>query len=83
MAVVLKGPKFCFNCNSGLACRCDMSDTTKALLEKARKHVMTAKESYEQRVSFIWGQMKPESPVTREEIKQYLATVGIHDPEAT
>lgn len=58
-----------------------MNDILKALLAKANKGVLTPREEYERRVSFIWGScILAES---REQIKKYLAEVGIHDPEAT
>lgn len=58
-------------------------ETLAALIEKARNHVMTPLEIYEQRVSWIYGQLGPESEVTREEIEHNLASMGYARPEAS
>jgi hypothetical protein len=41
---------------------------------------MTAKEAYDQRVSFIYGQLPEESTTTIEQIKEHLAEQGMVDP---
>lgn len=51
-----------------------------ALLENARRHKMSPKEAYEQRVSWIFGQFNPDTGVTKEQIRARLAEEGIVDP---
>lgn len=53
-----------------------------AKIEKARTHVMTAQERYEQMVSFIWGMQKLSRPgYSHEQIKVMLAAHGVTDPK--
>lgn len=60
----------------------DGVDRLDDLIEKARHHKMSAKEVYEQRVSFIWGMQKLSEPgYTVEEIKAMLAERGYVDPD--
>lgn len=54
-----------------------MDQDFRKLLEQARDHVMTPKEMYEQRVSWIIGQ----TDVNREEAVEALAKQGMIDPE--
>ena len=50
-------------------------------LERARTHVMTPKEAYEQKVSWIYGMQKLSTPgMTIEQIKEHLARQGVFDP---
>lgn len=55
------------------------------LLEKARTHVMTPKEIYEQKVSWLIGMTgKLSDPMpTREQVVKALEVMGIVDPEPT
>lgn len=57
-----------------------VSPELSALLENARKHKMSPKEVYEQRVSWIYGQLNPDTGLTKEQIKARLAEEGIVDP---
>lgn len=52
-----------------------MSLELEAALERARHHVMTPQELFEQRVSFVYGQQDYDSPNprTKDEIRQMLA----------
>jgi len=52
-----------------------------AMLEKAKLHKITPKEAYEQKVSFVYGQLMDCNPsITKEEIKRHLAEMGCVDP---
>lgn len=52
------------------------------LLAKAKLRIMTPKEAYDQKVSWIYGQLMECNPnVTVEEIKRHLAEMGVVDPE--
>ena len=42
------------------------------LLKTARSHKMTSEERFEQRVSWVYGQLPEESTTTKEEIRQRL-----------
>lgn len=42
------------------------------LLKKARSHKMTPEERFEQRVSWVYGQLPKESTVTKEEVRKRL-----------
>lgn len=57
-----------------------MSPDLAALLEKARSHVMTPKEVFEQRVSWIWGQLPDGSKVSVNDIRAELERGGVVDP---
>lgn len=52
------------------------------LLDQARKVHPTPLDVYEQRVSFIYGQLGPKSNVTREQIVENLRLMGIVRPES-
>lgn len=54
-----------------------------AMLDKARLHVMTPKERYEQKVSWLQGMSgKLADPMpSREQIVKALAEMGVMDPE--
>ena len=54
-----------------------MSPELTAALERAKNHVMTPAEIFEQRVSFVFGQQDYDSPVqrTKDEIRQSLAAI--------
>jgi hypothetical protein len=41
-------------------------------LERASAHVMTAEELFEQRVSFVFSCMKPQSGVTKDRVREML-----------
>lgn len=58
-----------------------LDDRLATLLEKARKHVMTPLEIYEQRVSWIYGELGLQGrEVTREYVEQVLLNNGISKP---
>lgn len=62
----------------------NMSDCAlEHLLKKAREHQMTPKEKYEQRVSFVYGQLafNPKRTITKEDVRRILAEQGVVDPE--
>lgn len=42
------------------------------LIEKARYHVMTPREKWQQRVSFVFGNMPFGSTVTREQVEAQI-----------
>ena len=44
-----------------------------ALLAKARDHVMMPDEIFEQRVSFVWGQLPAGSTRTKDQVRASLA----------
>ena len=51
----------------------EMSDRLKQALERARNHVMTPEEKFEQRVSFVYGQQDHDKPgLSKEEIREIL-----------
>lgn len=59
-----------------------MKEELRQLLEKAAKHIMTPKEIYEQKVSWIYGQLIDVQPeITKEEIKDQLKKLGVVDPD--
>lgn len=51
-----------------------MSPELEAALARARKHVMTPEERFEQRVSFVFGQQDYDdpNPRTKDQIRQRL-----------
>lgn len=53
------------------------------LLKKASEHQMTPKEKYEQRISFVYGQLAfdPKRKITKEGVRRTLAEQGVIDPE--
>ena len=55
--------------------------TLTALLQKAAKHIMTPEEVFEQRVSFVYGQLMDAQPnLTKDHVRATLrATMG-RDP---
>ena len=59
-----------------------MSPGLEAALERARNHVMTPEERFEQRVSFVYGQQDYDNPhsLTKEQIRQMLAESTGHPP---
>lgn len=57
-----------------------MDKQLRALLDAAKTHVMTPKEAYDQRVSWIWGNLPDESTITVEQIKEQLVRQGIVEP---
>lgn len=72
---------FC-NCIGGNPCPCQRSARDiAALLAKARTHVMTPKEIYEQKVSWIFGMLPFDSKTTEAEVREHLAEMGVVDPE--
>lgn len=48
-----------------------------ALIERARNHVMTPAERFEQRVSFVYGQQDYDSlhKRTKDQVRAHLATI--------
>lgn len=54
-------------------------------IEKARHYVMTPKDVYEQRLSWIWGEINmnrsDDDLVSKDQIKALLAKQGIVDPQ--
>ena len=44
----------------------------KALIERARDYVMTPEEVFEQRVSFVYGQLGEKNKLTKQEVADYL-----------
>jgi len=42
------------------------------LIEEARNHVMTPREKWQQRVSFVYGNMPFSSTVTREQVEAQI-----------
>lgn len=48
-----------------------MSPELEAAIERAKNHVMTPEEVFEQRVSFVWGMGKGDR--TKDEIREMLA----------
>jgi hypothetical protein len=52
---------------------CETSEKLKALVEKARTHVMTPAERFEQRVSLIYG-LSDGNTFTKNEIREKLIT---------
>ena len=48
-----------------------------ALIERARQHKMTPQEVFDQRVSFVWGQMRGD--VTKEWVRARLSGEGWDD----
>lgn len=60
-------------------CDRQLSDkgSLQALLDKARSHVMTPEEIFEQKVSFIWGMQSMSSPgYSQEQIREMLIADG-------
>jgi SpoU rRNA methylase family enzyme len=54
--------------------------TDQALLKKlgaVSTHKLTPQEMLEQRVSFVYGSLKPESSMTRERVRQMLLERGV------
>lgn len=50
-----------------------MTPELKKALEKARSHVMTPEEKFEQRVSFVYGQQDHDKPgKSKDEIRQMI-----------
>ena len=48
-----------------------MNEELTELLKKAKDHVMTPREKWDQRVSFVYGQLMDCAPhITREDIKR-------------
>lgn len=58
-----------------------MSPEVKKLIDQAMSHQITPKEAYEQRVSFVYGNLNPKSRITREKVKKVLAEQGYVDPD--
>lgn len=59
-----------------------MDPELQALLDKAKGHVMTPKEQYEQMISFVYGMQKLSAPgLTHDEIKAMLELHGVYDPD--
>lgn len=52
------------------------SPTLAELVESIRGRVMTPYERFEQRVSFVYGQMSHNSRMTKDEVRQHL--IAIH-----
>ena len=57
-----------------------MSPELELAIERARKHVMTPQEKFEQRVSFVYGQQDHDNPNPRskDEIRQMLIDMHGH-----
>lgn len=51
-----------------------LSERLEELVEKARNHVMTPEERFEQRVSFVYGQMN--GSMTKDEVRQSLINLN-------
>lgn len=45
------------------------------LLLASKDYVMTTEEAFEQRVSFVYGQLPDESPLTKEQVREYLKSI--------
>lgn len=52
---------------------CETSEKLKALVEKARNHVMTPEERFEQRVSLVYG-LSDGKTFTKNEIREKLVS---------
>lgn len=44
-----------------------------ALVEQAKKHVMTPAEKFEQRVSFVWSGLSSRSGLSKDDVRRMLA----------
>lgn len=59
-----------------------MSETSEQLLDRlieaARQHKMTPAEHFEQRVSFVWGQMN--GAMTKDEVREKLREMHGYAP---
>ena len=54
-----------------------MSPELTALIEQAKAHVMTPEERKAQRLSFVYGMMPFDSPLSRDEVKNLLEDQGL------
>lgn len=43
-----------------------------ALLEQAKHHKLTPNELFEQRVSFVYGQLGPDNKLTKDEVRSII-----------
>lgn len=50
-----------------------MDAELKALIERAKKHVVTDEEAHKQRVSYVLGNMPSKSKATADDVEQALA----------
>lgn len=50
-----------------------MTPELQAALDRARLHVMTPEETFEQRVSFVYGGMSNDGTLTKDDIRAMLA----------
>jgi hypothetical protein len=50
-----------------------MSPELTALLERAKSHVMTPRERFEQRASFVWGMLSHDDKRTKDDVRRWLA----------
>lgn len=57
--------------------KCGMSQELRDALDRIKGHVMTPREKFEQRVSFVYGQQDWSSPVqkSKDEIRQHLIEI--------
>ena len=53
-----------------------MSANLEQTLDKVRAHVMSENEILEQKISFAWGQMKPEDKQTKEEVRNFITSMN-------
>ncbi len=57
----------------------EVSEELKRLLEAAKGHVMTPGEKYDQRISWVYGQLAIDNPsITREQVEQ--AALELYGP---
>ena len=52
----------------------DNRETLEALIERAKKHIMSPEEKFEQRVSFVFGQQDYDNPnqLTKDQVRAML-----------
>lgn len=84
MGQIIFGPRPQFDWPTGAAPQLPNGEILKDLLAKAATHVMTPKEIYEQRVSWLRGMTgKLSDPMpTREQAVKALEVLGIVDPDS-
>lgn len=72
------------NCIGGSPCPCQRRQPLgnhEDLLARAKLYVMSPKEEYEQRVSWVYGMLPFDSKTTKDEVRQHLAQLGVIDPQ--
>ena len=74
--------QFCRWCNSFteiLKGQNQMTAELEALLKQAAKRPMTVEEIFEQRVSWVWGQLPHDDPRTIDQVRDALTTLNAPD----